>query len=541
MTQYNDLFSSRLDKNYLQYDSNRTITTNTTYPHSKKYRYESSIEFIDFNKECEKDIAEGNGFIIEFVGKDIKKELNNENGIFSPKFGQTLADVNPFIDRYRCGCHGDEGLRGRLHHGLKCPKCGKICTFVDDNFSYFGWIKLVEPYVIIHPAFYKKIESFFGKGTIVKRHQRSKLTNILDVSIFRTLSKKGKSTTLKDEPYAGIGMMEFYKNFDEIMQYYLKKKPNKKDYYDDIYDNIEKVFTNCIPVFSTLLRPIERSDNKSMSYEKTNAIYRMIGQHAMSINQNNNKIQRDSYRKNQRLFRLQEKFKELYNELEEILSGKKGDFRCLLGGRYNFSSRCVIVQNPNLRIDEITLPVIGLTVLLEQRIKNILCRMYNMTPTEAHAIWYNACIEPNKKINAIIQSIIDDCKSRGMPGLCILINRNPTIAYGGILQMFCVGFTETYTMAIPLQVLKCLAADFDGDALNILLPINQTFMRLVWEKFNPRNAMYISRNDGYFNPDVSMQRDTLINANTLASCGREYYTKEEIAHLSHLLELKSEI
>lgn len=32
-------------------------------------------------------------------------------------------------------------------------------------------------------------------------------------------------------------------------------------------------------------------------------------------------------------------------------------------------------------------------------------------------------------------------------------------------------------------------------------------MRLVWEKFNPRNTMYISRDDGYFNPDVS--RDIL--------------------------------
>ena len=40
--------------------------------------------------------------------------------------------------------------------------------------------------------------------------------------------------------------------------------------------------------------------------------------------------------------------------------------------------------------------------------------------------------------------------------------KNLTIAYGGILQMFCVGFTETYTMAVPLQVLKSLAADFDG-------------------------------------------------------------------------------
>lgn len=82
---------------------------------------------------------------------------------------------------------------------------------------------------------------------------------------------------------------------------------------------------------------------------------------------------------------------------------------------------------------------------------------------------------------------------------------------------------------------------FDGDVLNILLPINQTFIRLAWEKFNPRNAMYISRNDGYFNSDVSMQRDTLINANTLARCGRDTYTKEDLETFDRLMELKKQM
>lgn len=30
------------------------------------------------------------------------------------------------------------------------------------------------------------------------------------------------------------------------------------------------------------------------------------------------------------------------------------------------------------------------------------------------------------------------------------------------MQMFCVGFTDTLTMSVPLQALKPLAADFDG-------------------------------------------------------------------------------
>lgn len=80
-----------------------------------------------------------------------------------------------------------------------------------------------------------------------------------------------------------------------------------------------------------------------------------------------------------------------------------------------------------------------------------------------------------------------------------------------------------------------------GDVLNILLLINKTFTRLAWEKFNPRNGMYISRNDGYFNSAVSMQRDTLINANTLSRLGRSYYTKEEKENYDRLMSLKEEL
>ena len=64
--------------------------------------------------------------------------------------------------------------------------------------------------------------------------------------------------------------------------------------------------------------------------------------------------------------------------------------------------------------------------------------------------------------------------------------------------------------------------------------MNQTFIRLAWEKFNPRNAMYISRDNGYFNANAYMQRDTLINANTLARLGRENYTQEEIAKFDRI-------
>lgn len=83
-------------------------------------------------------------------------------------------------------------------------------------------------------------------------------------------------------------------------------------------------------------------------------------------------------------------------------------------------------------------------------------------------------------------------------------------------------------------VLNAPISAFDGDVIYCLVPMNQTFIRLAWEKFNPRNAMYISRDNGYFNTNASMQRDTLINANTLARLGRENYTQEEIAKFDRI-------
>ena len=445
--------------NFLKPHPDDLMSTSKTYPHSDKYEFSGKLEIINYDKACEDDLREGNGFIVEPAGRNIKKDLRAEDGIFSPKFGQTLADTNPFMDRYRCRCK-EGGLRGRINYGLRCPQCGHLCTYVDDNFKYCGWIKLSKPYKFIHPTFYIYIESILGKGIYIQGNKRTKLENILDVTdtqlVLNTMSRDDPK--LKDEPFFGIGMIEFTERFDEIMDYYIKKYPNKKSYYDAIYESRESVFSSSLPVITTLLRPFD-IDGNNMTYEPTNGMYAMINKLATSINKNKTAIQREPKIKNQQLYNLQKQFMDIYSEQINILAGKKGDFRCLLGGRYNFSSRCVIVQNPNLRIDEITMPAVALTVMLEQRIKNILCRMHGMTPTEAHDIWYKATIEPNKKINTIIQSIIDDFKHKGMRGLPVIIGRNPTLAYGSILQMVCVGITNTYTLAVPLQILKFLAAD----------------------------------------------------------------------------------
>ena len=421
------------------------MSLNITYPYSDEYEYETRLERINFDDERDVDILTNNGFIVS-DSQGIKKDLKDPNSIFSPKFGQTLKDLNPFANRYRCDCGQTQH---KINDGIKCKHCGTKVRYVDDNFDYTGWIVLKDNYVVIHPGLYKSIEFIIGKETLQNILNVEKSTKDMD-------GHEMKVDAPSDEPYFGIGMLEFSEKFDEIMKYYINKKKAKMSYYEDIMKHRRSVFTHSIPVFTTLLRPYEL-DTKSFYYEDTNSIYTIINRLKTAINNESLKIYRKEKPKLQYLYDMQMKINELYTSIEAILSGKKGALRTLVGGRYNFTARDVIVADPSLRIDEISLPYSALIELLQQPIINILHKSYSMSYSDAYDFWYKACITPNDTIKDIILSLIKNNKNgRGLP---VLINRNPTIQYMSILQMYCVKMTPGYTMGIPLQVLKGLAAD----------------------------------------------------------------------------------
>ena len=264
-----------------------------------------------------------------------------------------------------------------------------------------------------------------------------------------------------------------------------------------------------------------------MYFEPTNAMYNMINRHVHAINKNKRRMDNDYKVKDQRLFKVQMKYMELVEEVMNILTGKRGQLRMLVGGRYNFSCRAVIRQDASLRVDQVKLPYVELVKCLQQQIINILVRNYNITPSEAFSWWYRAIAKKDERIAEIIDNLIH-ANPEGLP---IILNRNPTINYGSILQMWCVGYTDTLTISVPLQAIKSMGADFDGDVLNVMHIINQAFLERTNIVFNPRNAMYISRIDGKLNSDLLVQRDTLINANTFIYLGRKNYSPEQLAKI----------
>ena len=507
----------------------KELRINTTYPRNEYYDLQTKLVMLDLDKEREHDLLADNGFVISpFAG--IKKDLKDPNGIFSSKFGQSLKDMNPENDRYRCECGA---RRHKVRLGTKCPLCGTEVKYVDDNFSYFGW-KILKYDKIIHPNIYRMIESFMGKQI---------LENIINYE--RNTDVDGHNLPFQPindgEPYSGLGMTGFVNEFDEIMDYYLRKKPNKKDLYDTIkLFGKNTIFTSSIPVYTTLLRPFD-IDGKSLYHEESNTKYNMINKHASVLNKTELGLETNEQSREATLKKLQDEYNKLYDYIIEICSGKKGEIRQLFSGRYNFSGRCVITGDSSLRTDQIKLPYKCLISWLDPQIKNILVKSYNMSYNDADEFLFKASIEPNDTVANIILSIIHNTKE----GLPVVINRNPSILFGSLLQMFCVGISDdyenAYTLTIPLQIIRLEAADFDGDTNNVLYVINDEFFKALYHVFNPRNNMHISKNDGRFEDATSHQRDTIVNLNTMFKLGRKYETPEERKKKMMLLQHKHQL
>lgn len=494
------------------------------YPFDSEYDYFTEIEKIDLDKEKVDDIKYREGFIIGPY-KNIKKSLKDDDGLFSPRFGQTLQDMNTFIERYRCKC-GNDKYKGRIYEGIRCEKCGEKVKYVGDNFEMFAWLELKKEYKIIHPNLYKTIDVFFGEGRLGIIINP---TEIIDQDGKETgEKKKGKSP----DKYDGIGMLDFVEHFDEILEYYHKKYPNKEDYYRVILENRTKIFARSIPVFTTHLRPF-KLDNNKFYYNNSNDIYVMMSKLVHQINDDSLRIFRKKKPKNKLLFELQSEYNKLYKELEDICSGKKGTVRSLFGGRCNFTARNVIVPNMSLKLDEVTLSYYSATELLQQSIINILVKTYNMSYKDAGIEVYKATLFYNDRVYKIIKEIIANHK-RGIP---VLVNRNPTIVYGGITQAFIVDITLDYTLGVPLEVLNLFKGDFDGDALNVKYIINQEFFKYAYETYNPALNMVIDRNDGYLNKNVMPFKDTIINIQSFISLSRSVYTDEMKEHIKKMKEL----
>lgn len=451
-------------QDYLKQQDN--VNVRVTYPRNDEYDYFVKLEKINLDEECRKDLTNGHGFLIK-EPQPINKAIVSIDSIFSKRFGRSLQDKDPYVHRFSCkkGCTQGSFYAVPDDANWVCPVCGEEVKLVGDDFTFFGWIKLKDEYCVIHPMMYQCLAFLIGKDnldSIIEPEVEldtdgNPMTNYDKRLWKKKMNRKYKRKSSLDTTYAGIGMLAFRDKFDEIIHYFYKKKPQKRDIYLDILENRDIVFTHSIPVYTTQLR-IAKVENRRFTFESTNADFNILAKLAAMINKDNLSIYRNQKYQNMLLWDMQTKITRLTDEIINILSGKKGVMRSIISGRTAFSERSVIVPNARLKMDEITLPYSGLCLLLEQVIVNILQKSYNITYAQAYKIWYYASLQVDQRVLDIINHLIKAGKIR------VLINRNPTIFYQSIVYKRVIGCTLDYVMAMDVFTLDGLTADSKSES-----------------------------------------------------------------------------
>lgn len=458
------------------------------------------LKLLNWKEEYERDFASGDGFAVTNPQGITKDKRRTPDGIYSQLFGTELSDEVEYTERYSCEC---KELKGRFYEGMECEKCGTPVAYRNNDIRKTGWIVLNE-YSLINPLMYHVLVKVIGNKN---------LTNIIKYT--KKIDKDGMVVVDMDEydptnPFYNVGMAEFEARFDEILAHYSRGlKADKRKYLEMIEANRDKVFVRHLPVFSLLLRPILIIKD-SMVYADINKKFSTLMMNVDSLNRNRTKVDRKMIKILPNLYQTQVVLNEIHATVIGLVAGKNGHIRSsMLGLRTNFSARCVIIPLiGRYKVNEVVLPYMCFLEMYKFEIINLLRRMDGVTVDEANRRWHEATQRFDRRIYLVMKHILKN--TRG--GVKVLVNRNPTLAYGSIICMTVADVKTDYedlTMSIPINVLGILAGDFDGDVLNILSLKDRKMAETYDKIFNPRHMM-IDKNDGKFNRSMNLIKDQLI-------------------------------
>jgi DNA-directed RNA polymerase subunit beta' len=153
--------------------------------------------------------------------------------------------------------------------------------------------------------------------------------------------------------------------------------------------------------------------------------------------------------------------KKQLKSLADLLKGKSGRFRGnLLGKRVDYSGRSVIVNGPDLNIDECGIPrEMALELFRPMVLREIMSR--GLAPNERTA---KHVLESRVgEVYDILEEVV-----KGHP---VLLNRAPTLWRLGI-QAFYPKLIDGNAIRLHLCVASGYNADFDGDTMSVHVPIS---------------------------------------------------------------------
>lgn len=420
------------------------------------------------------------------------KIVKTMNGPNSPLFGTNYEDDQAFAERHRCKC-GE--FKGRQFDGEICPICHTKVQPRDIDIKKTGWIPLGTN-VIINPYFYNIFMRLIGKKIFPEIIMG---LEAVDINGQRRPLVPGVDYESKT-PFAAIGIDGFLERYDEILDYYAKKRPKHRKELLLCKKEKRKAFTHHIPIYSTALRPSSTTSDTFYFNGIDKQINPICG---MAISLKTCEPIEKAYLQGT----LQKRVNAMWDYNFELIHKKEGFIRNkLIAGGLNYTSRNVITPDPTLRADEVDIGYQTFRILFKYKIINYLRTIDDIPLSLAFERWEKAA-----KFDPYVYDIMMYIVKTEQPR--ILLNRNPTLNYYSMLLMRIRNILpedNRHILVVPLMILEGLNADFDGDILNIIALFEDEFIHM-FRNFDPINKFTISRTTGKMDKKFMLRPGQLID------------------------------
>ena len=207
-----------------------------------------------------------------------------------------------------------------------CEVCETPVEYVDIDLTKTGWI-ILDNFKVISPIYDQKLLAALGT-----MDEDKVLDKILEVNYDdedRQIFTEKEMLQLKKHPYIHKGMVWLSnpQNMLEVLEYYEKRRPKSQaKLFKELKDDLFKIFTSCIPVYSALLRTELPGEKGSKLFKlKINTVYGAI----IRVSNFVNKIEKENWYDemntiNMQLFAIQKEIREVFDDTYKSFMKKTG-------------------------------------------------------------------------------------------------------------------------------------------------------------------------------------------------------------------------
>lgn len=423
------------------------------------------------------------------VINDISTAYLDDKELFQKKVAARF-DNDDYISNTP-SCVGNH-IRGRPYIGMVCPECH---TAVEDHLlaqiESKLWMRAPEGVrALVNPEFWIQLTQFFSVGQfsliqwMLNRHYKP--TGKIPHNLVDTVAQL----------YPDMHYNRFIDEFDTIFpvllnlkEFRTKAKREKAHWLVQMVAMYRDcLFPQHVPLPARTLSILESSHNR-IYYDATVSKHLDVANTLVGIDTEDNSFSVSV--REQRTVKAMTLYAEFHEKWIDININVKESLprRHLAGIRLNFSGRAVIVSISNVhQITDVHLPWSMATGMFRLHIASYLRQMgWSSSEIARHIDAHARKFCP--LIHEIFGKLIHYARERGIP---LLFGRKPALEKGNLQKMHIVKVKTDpydYTLELSPQVIKGLGADYDGDACDIGLLLDERMSRFM-DALSPHRGVH---------------------------------------------------